>query len=34
MKKFILFTTLLFISFVSFSQETEIKDLLETQRQN
>jgi len=34
MKKFILFITLLFISFVSFSQETEIKDLLETQRQN
>nr|MBC7614339.1 DUF4440 domain-containing protein [Pseudopedobacter sp.] len=32
MKKIILFTTLLFISFTSFSQEKEIKALLEKQR--
>lgn len=34
MKKIILFTFLLFLSFASFSQEKEIKTLLETQRQN
>ena len=34
MKKIILFTFLLFLSFASFSQEKEIKTLLETQRQD
>ncbi len=33
MKKIILLTAFLFISFASFSQEKEIKTLLETQRQ-
>ncbi|MBU0695740.1 MAG: DUF4440 domain-containing protein, partial [Bacteroidetes bacterium] len=34
MKKIILFTTLLLISFAVFSQEKEIRNLLETQRQD
>ncbi len=33
MKKLILFSAILFISFTSFSQQKEIKTLLETQRQ-